>query len=158
MTGGCTANSGLRGSAPVSHPMSTNLHATCVAFAGRGILITGPSGAGKSGLGLRLIGLGATLIADDLTPISRQGGALFAHAPPHMKGVIEARGIGLLNVASQPKARLVLLVDLSRTESERLPHNHVSDLLGLSIDTIYKVDAAHFPAAIKALAIGGRKA
>ncbi len=133
-----------------------DLHATCVAFEGRGVLITGPAGAGKSELGLSLIGLGAVLIADDLTPVSRRADALFAHRPPRLAGVIEARGIGLLRVAHQPQARLDLLVDLSRRESERLPHNHVRELLGLPIDTIFRVDGASFPVAIRALVTGGR--
>ena len=146
----------MRASPSGDGPAPVQLHATCVAFDGRGILITGPSGTGKSGLGLCLIGLGAVLIADDLTRVSREDDQLIAHQPPRLTGVIEARGVGLLHVPHQPRARLVLQVDLSRAATERLPHNHVRELLGLPLDTIFGVDAAYFPAAIRALATGGR--
>ncbi|MEX1147529.1 MAG: hypothetical protein WEB93_04010, partial [Sphingomonadales bacterium] len=43
----------------------TRLHANCVDFAGVGVLLRGPSGAGKSDLTLRLLDLGARLVADD---------------------------------------------------------------------------------------------
>ena len=46
------------------------VHATCVAIGGAGVLLRGPSGAGKSDLALRLIDGGGTdgprLVADDL--------------------------------------------------------------------------------------------
>ena len=51
------------------------LHATCVAVDGRGLLILGPSGSGKSALALQLIALGAQLVADDRTRVSRRGAA-----------------------------------------------------------------------------------
>ncbi|MBT7294587.1 MAG: serine/threonine protein kinase, partial [Rhodospirillaceae bacterium] len=40
-------------------------HATCIALAGKGVLLRGFSGAGKSDLALRLIDGGAKLVADD---------------------------------------------------------------------------------------------
>jgi HPr Serine kinase C-terminal domain len=45
--------------------MNHALHATCVAWFGRGVLITGPSGSGKSTLALKLIERGWMLVADD---------------------------------------------------------------------------------------------
>jgi len=44
---------------------SQTLHASCVAFNGRAVLILGPSGAGKSALALDLMSRGGSLIADD---------------------------------------------------------------------------------------------
>ena len=58
-------------------------HGTCIALAGRGVLIRGPSGSGKSDLALRLIdtpgnGIGAAplearLVADDQVHLTRTG-------------------------------------------------------------------------------------
>jgi ABC-type lipoprotein export system ATPase subunit len=50
---------------------SETLHASCVAIAGRAVLIEGPSGSGKSDLALRLIDRGATLVSDDSTVMQR---------------------------------------------------------------------------------------
>jgi HPr kinase/phosphorylase len=98
------------------------LQATGVALAGRGLLILGAPGSGKSTLALQLMALGAALISDDglwLRP-GADGPAL--HRPAQAPGLIEARGIGLLQagptVASAP---LSLVADLDRTEPHRLP-------------------------------------
>ena len=135
---------------------SINQHASCVAFGDRAVLISGPSGAGKSALALELIAIGAELVADDLTQLQREDGQVFALAPPRLQGVIEARGVGLIRAPFRAKAALHLLVDLGRVETERLPHNHVTDLLGVEIETIYGVDATYFAAAIKQLITVGR--
>ena len=136
----------------------TNLHATCVAFGARGVVLTGKSGSGKSALALGLIALGAVLVADDRTRLSLKDGAVFAHAPERLAGVIEARHVGLLKVPYQPRAAVRLIVDMDIEEPDRLPHNHVSALLGIETPTIYKVSGPHFPAAILLLIQGGRYA
>ncbi len=135
---------------------SATLHATCVAFQGHGVVIAGASGAGKSDLALRLIALGADLVSDDRTRITRVDGALQAHAPAVMAGVIEARGVGLLRAPGVAQARVRLLVDLDRGECERLPHDHVTCLLGIDVETIYRVETPGFPAAIMLLVSRGR--
>jgi len=73
------------------------LHATAVAFEGKGVLITGRSGSGKSSLALQLMAIGHTLIADDQTDVTRHADRLWASAPPSIKGMIEARGVGILH-------------------------------------------------------------
>ena len=47
------------------------LHASCIDIDGRGILILGESGSGKSTLAIQLIALGASLVADDKTLMTR---------------------------------------------------------------------------------------
>jgi len=97
-----------------------NVHASCVAIAGRGVLLTGKSGAGKSDLALRLIDDGARLVADDRTILFLVKGALYARAPESIKGLLEIRGIGIVACSSLPKVRIALVVRLGR-EGRRLP-------------------------------------
>ncbi len=112
------------------------MHATCVALQGRGVLILGPSGAGKSALGLGLMAFGAVLVADDRTKLTRHGPDVIASCPPLIAGKIEARGIGILAVASQDSVTISLIVDLGQTETQRLPPKRQVDLLGVPIDLV----------------------
>ncbi|MFC6758724.1 HPr kinase/phosphorylase [Sulfitobacter porphyrae] len=84
-------------------------------------MIIGPSGAGKSALALQLIALGATLVADDRTRVSRRGDGVVADVPESIAGMIEARGLGILRVPGAGPTPLALVVDLSRAEQDRLP-------------------------------------
>jgi HPr kinase/phosphorylase len=97
------------------------LHASCVAFGERGILITGRSGAGKSTLALRLIALGATLVADDRVALREDGARVHGSAPAAIRGRIEARGVGILVLPARKEAPLVLVADLDEAEPARLP-------------------------------------
>lgn len=124
------------------------LHASCVALDGRGLLILGPSGSGKSGLALRLMALGARLVADDQTEVVAQGGALIARAPATISGLIEARGVGILRADPLPQAAIVLAVDLGQQEVQRLPRRHVITLQGVTIDLVLASQSAHFEAAL----------
>ncbi|RMF16145.1 MAG: serine kinase, partial [Alphaproteobacteria bacterium] len=86
-------------SAPsISDAKGELVHASCVAWHGRGILLRGPSGAGKSALALRLIEAGALLVADDYVVLDAQStpDRLLAAPPPRIAGLIEVRGLGLL--------------------------------------------------------------
>jgi len=133
---------------------SQTVHATCIAMAGQGVLIAGPSGSGKSALALQLIALGAVLVADDRTVLTAQEGQLLAASPPTIAGLIEARGVGILPVQYVGQAPVVLYIDLSRVEVERLPQRHEITLLDISLPCLHKVDAPYFPAAIHAYITG----
>lgn len=124
------------------------LHATAVSFDDRAALIRGPSGSGKSGLGLQLIALGASLISDDRTRVTQNDGGLMVHAPDHLFGLIEARGVGILAAPTVQRARLSLIVDLAMPEEMRLPPWHEESLMGCVVPVVRKTDAAHFPAAV----------
>jgi len=133
------------------------MHASCVAFAGRGVLILGPSGSGKSGLALSLIALGAGLIADDAVLIAPEGGRLRATRPPGLPHLIEARGIGLLRARGPRSARVVLAVDMGRAATARLPPRRSMTLAGIDVDVIWNPPMAHFPAAIRHYVMLGRQ-
>lgn len=98
------------------------LHATAIALDGQGLLLLGPSGGGKSDLALRLIDQGAVLVADDQVEVVLDGGQAFAQPPPAIKGLIEARGVGILKLPYLDRAPLVLAVMLAQAaDIERLP-------------------------------------
>ena len=102
------------------------LHATCVARAGHGVLLVGPSGAGKSDLALRLLDRGFDLVADDRVEIT----AGVASPPAALAGLLEVRGLGVLHMPYLPSARLALLVRLATT-TRRLPAPAEDASLGL---------------------------
>ncbi|WP_163847285.1 HPr kinase/phosphorylase [Pseudooceanicola aestuarii] len=112
------------------------LHGSCVAADGRGLLIRGASGRGKSALALELIGLGADLVADDRTDLTCDGARIIASAPAALRGLVEARGLGLLRADHRPAAPLVAILDLDAEEPERLPPHRTTDLLGVTLPLI----------------------
>ena len=104
----------------ISPVSSETLHASCVAKAGRAILISGRSGSGKSDLALRLIDRGADLVSDDYTIVRRVGGQLVASAPANIRNKLEIRGLGLLEFHSETDAPVCLAIELSENV-DRLP-------------------------------------
>ncbi|NIJ37813.1 serine kinase of HPr protein (carbohydrate metabolism regulator) [Sphingopyxis panaciterrae] len=101
-------------------PQIVNIHASCVAAGGRGILLLGASGHGKSDLALRMIDRGAQLVADDRCDIWFEDGRLQCRPPENLAGKIEVRGVGIVErpyVAPVPLALAVRLVD----RYERMP-------------------------------------
>lgn len=113
-----------------------------------GVLIIGPSGAGKSALALQLIALGASLVADDRTRLTRQDGTVVADVPETIAGLIEARGVGILRLPPAGPTPLALVVDTARTEPERIPPPRSHAVLGLELPCLYRVEGPQFASAI----------
>ena len=129
-------------------PSAETVHASSVAMDSRAVLITGASGAGKSDLALRLIDRGFTLVSDDQTVVRRDGDRLIASAPPSIKGKLEIRGIGILQIETANDVPLALLVELT-SDLQRLPHeSRERPLLGIKLP-IVAVDAMTASAAAK---------
>jgi HPr kinase/phosphorylase len=107
------------------------LHATCIALNGKGVLLRGASGSGKSDFALRLINQGAVLVADDRVDIECQEGQLVAYVPENLAGKLEVRGIGIVNLPHERDCPLVIVVDLVPPEQvERMPEAATTDILG----------------------------
>ncbi|MGH7046745.1 MAG: HPr kinase/phosphorylase [Stellaceae bacterium] len=125
------------------------IHGTAVAIDGEGILLRGPSGAGKSDLALRLIDGGARLIADDQVLLCRRGERVLARAPAVIAGLVEIRGIGIVQVETIAEAPLALIADLVPADRiERLPQRRTEPLFGIDI-TLIALDAFAASAAAK---------
>jgi hypothetical protein len=107
-----------------------NIHASCILLAGAadmfgapadaGVLLLGESGAGKSSAALRLMARGARLVADDRVELFLRDGVLMGRPPKALAGLIEARGLGILQQPHAGEARLALAVCLAAT-APRLP-------------------------------------
>lgn len=124
------------------------VHGSAVAWAGRAVLITGPSGAGKSSLALSLMGMGASLVSDDQVAVWPQNGTLIADAPATLRGMIEARYVGLLAADPAGPTQLTLAVNLSETEPFRLPPERYLELHGVSLPLVLGSATGHLAAAI----------
>lgn len=133
------------------------LHASCIALEGRALLITGASGRGKSSLALELMALGARLVADDRTDLTRQEGQVVAESPSAIKGLIEARGVGLLRADPAGPTPVALAVDLDLREQERLPPPRHIRLLGCDIPLLRGAEMPHLGPALLQLLKAGRQ-
>lgn len=103
-------------------PTADTVHGTTVAVGNVGVLLRGPSGSGKSDLALRLIDGGAELVADDRTVLRNNDGALMAFPPEPIRGKLEVRGLGIIDVPYRETARIGLAVDLTPLDQiERMP-------------------------------------
>jgi HPr kinase/phosphorylase len=104
----------------------TALHAVLMEIYGIGVLLLGESGIGKSEISLDLIRKGHRLIADDRVDISDVRGHLIGTCPESIAGMMEVRGIGIINVermfgvnslADKSRIRLVIhLVPFKKDE------------------------------------------
>ncbi|UTW55232.1 HPr kinase/phosphorylase [Kordiimonas sp. SCSIO 12610] len=98
------------------------IYGTALKYGDKGILLRGPSGSGKSDLALRLIDRGAVLVSDDQVIITQAESKLRMSAPDQLKGLLEVRGVGIVQVPCAASQRLDLVVDLiPRDQVERLP-------------------------------------
>ena len=116
---------------------------------GKGVLLTGESGMGKSETALELINNKHVLIADDRVDIEHVHNTIYGHAPEIIKGLLEIRGIGIIDVekmfgtsALGDQAKIDLIINLvqydSTVEYDRIGDelNEYTELLDVRIPTI----------------------
>lgn len=113
------------------------LHASCVSIGSRGVLLMGKSGSGKSDLSLRLMALGAMLVADDQVLLHEKDGLLTASVDPSIRGLLEIHGVGLVRYPVANNIPVVLAVELVPLEQmEHLPTPRTFEIMGHSIPKI----------------------
>lgn len=111
-----------------------NVHASAVAFGPRGgVLILGASGSGKSRMALSLIAEGAQLVSDDQVLLTPRGTTLFARAPHPLAGLLEVRGLGILQMTHRRLAQIVLVLDLDGPRGPRLPDPATRQIAGVTL-------------------------
>ena len=119
--------------APPESGPRTRLHASCVRWLERGLLLRGPSGSGKSTLVLRLLRAGALLVADDAVELEAVGGRLVARAAG-AGAAVEVRGLGIFRMATLAATPVHLCVRLGPEGSgERLPPLRRTAICGVEL-------------------------
>jgi len=137
-----------------------NIHASCVAIGAKGVLLLGPSGAGKSNLALRLIDDGAQLVADDRTILFIDKGTLWAKAPATIRGLIEIRGVGIVQMPARARVKIALVVKLGKEEMRLPVHRHWKAPLKstlvpqIALEARFSSSPAKIRAALRAFAQG----
>ncbi len=125
------------------------VHGCLVDVQGIGVLIQGDSGCGKSESVIGLLQRGASLVADDAVRLRLiEDREIVGSAPELTRGMIEIRGLGILNVAAlfgvsavRLSKRLDLIVELVRgTKTEELErvglHTESRDIMGMKIGRV----------------------
>lgn len=79
---------------------SISVHGELVDVYGVGILIQGKSGIGKSEIALELIKRGHILVSDDAVDIKCVDGVLYGKSPDITNGMMEVRGLGIIDVTA----------------------------------------------------------
>ena len=110
------------------------VHGSLVIINGLGVLITGNSGIGKSEAVLELIQRGHQFVCDDAVNIKRIGNEFIGYSPEITKDILEARGLGLIDIkaiygdrAVRDRTKISLVVELKQPDSQ---HSVEFDRLG----------------------------
>ena len=87
------------------------IHASCVRWQNKGILLLGNSSQGKSTGALALIEKGAVLVADDYVELSKKNNDIIATCPQTISGKIEVRGIGIISMDFSTQTNVDFVID-----------------------------------------------
>lgn len=123
------------------------VHGSLVIINGIGVLIIGQSGVGKSEAVIELIQRGHMFVSDDSVIIKRVGNHFIGISPEITKDMLEARGLGLINIKSvygeksiKDKTNIDLVIELKKDDQfnfDRLGNeNHFYEILNGKIKKI----------------------
>ena len=114
------------------------IHATLSRFMDKGILFVGPSGAGKSTAALLLIDAGGMLVADDQVIIDDTGDVLVGSCPETIKGKMEVRGVGIVDMPCLKSSSIDLVVELVQSVHDvpRMPDPRLYTIGSKSIQSL----------------------
>lgn len=98
----------LRGELAAAAARHRLVHGVLLEVHGVGVLLQGPAASGKSTLALELLARGHALVADDAVELTRPApGLVVGRCPGVLRGYLEARGLGVLDVRRMHGARAV---------------------------------------------------
>lgn len=128
---------------------SDNVHGGLLSVYGKGVLIMGESGMGKSEIALELIRRGHVFVADDRVDISRIHNTLVGRSPELLEGMLEIRGIGIIDVSKMfgassliAKDNIDVVVKLEKFDSSRdyarvgIEKDEHTNILDIEVPTI----------------------
>lgn len=99
-------------------------HGVLLNIYGKGVLIRGESGVGKSEIALELIKKGHQLVADDRVDCCQIHNTIVGMPPELLDGLLEIRGIGIIDVARMfganttlPKAKIDVVIELRQWDT-----------------------------------------
>lgn len=123
-------------------------HGVLLDIYGEGVMITGDSGVGKSEAAIELIMRGHRLVADDAVELRKISDQLIGTSPEVIRGYIELRGIGVIDVRQlfgmrsiKSESQLDLVIHFEQWDStkfyDRLGiEDHFTEILGLQIPIV----------------------
>lgn len=125
---------------------SDNIHGVLLSIYGKGVVITGDSGVGKSETALELIRRGHVLVADDRVDVTRIHNTIFGRAPEILRGMLEIRGIGIIDVtkmfgasSSLDNSEIDVIIHLEKWDDQKqyervgIEEEVLENILGLEI-------------------------
>lgn len=128
---------------------SQSLHGGLLSIYGKGVLIRGESGMGKSEIALELIKRGHLLVADDRVDCYRIHNQIIGKAPELLQGMLELRGVGIINISRMfgvgsvlPKAQIDFEVVLEPWDSSKdydrvgIEDKKEEEILGIGVPKI----------------------
>lgn len=99
-------------------------HGVLLSMNGKGVMIRGESGIGKSEVALELVRRGHQLVADDRVDCYQVHNSIVGRAPKLLEGLLEIRGVGIIDVARMyganttlPRANVDVVVELTPWDS-----------------------------------------